>query len=119
MAEDLEKKLKTIAVAITLLVTATGAWTSVVVRGVDIASNKEDIVTLKTSTEAELAKIKTSAKEVVNKQDIKNTHLEERSHNCEKIQAQMIVRQEGMAENIKAIREAITIIAQKEFGTNP
>jgi len=52
-------------------------------------------------------------------QDTKIDHMEEASHAYDKIQGQIIVRQEGMAEDIKAIREAITVIAQKKFGANP
>ena len=52
-------------------------------------------------------------------QNTKIEHIEESSHTYDKIQGQIIVRQEGMAEDIKAIREAITVIAKKEFGANP
>ena len=40
MADELKNKLQTIAIALGILVTATGAWTTVVVRGTDISENK-------------------------------------------------------------------------------
>ena len=104
----MKTRLYIISVALGILVTATGAWTTVVIRGTDITTNKNDI-----------ASIKEDVKEKHTAQQVKNYHLEESSHACDKIQGQILVRQEGMAEDIKAIRDAITVIAKKEFGSSP
>ena len=45
MADETKKKLQTAAIIIGILVTATGAWSTVVLRGSDITNNKTTNVT--------------------------------------------------------------------------
>jgi len=90
MADELKTRLYIISAAIGLVVTATGAWTTVVVRGTDITANKE----------------------VNGKQDVKIEKLEVRTHEHEVAQMQIMTQQTAIKDDINRMQQSMQTIAE-------